>query len=46
MRRWYAEMKKGRKIIYGECYELGLLKQWISDNEKDGWKLIGEIERV
>ena len=46
MTKWYAEMKKGKKIIYGNCYELSLLKQWISDNEKIGFKLIGEIERV
>jgi hypothetical protein len=46
MARWYAEMKKGKKTIYGECYELSLLKRWIADNEKEGFKLVGEIERV
>lgn len=46
MARYYAEMKKGSKKIYGECYTLALLKQWIADNEKIGFKLVGEIERV
>ena len=46
MARYYAEMKKGSKKIYGECYTLSLLKQWIADNEKIGFKLVGEIERV
>lgn len=46
MARYYAEMKKGSKKIYGECCILELLQQWIADNEKIGYKLIGEIERV
>ena len=46
MTRFYAEMKKGKKKIYGECCTLSLLKQWIEDNEKIGFKLVGEIERV
>ena len=46
MFRWYAEMKKGNKKIYGESCTLSLLKQWIADNEKLGFKLVGEIERV
>lgn len=46
MPRYYAVMKKGSKEIYGECFTLQLLKQWISDNEKIGFKLKGKIEIV
>ncbi len=44
--RYYAEMKKGRKKIYGECCSLGLLQQWIKDNEALGFVLTGMVERV
>ena len=36
---FYAEMKRGRKIIYARCYTESLMREWISDNEKFGYKL-------
>lgn len=44
--RYYAEMKKGGKKIYGECCSMALMKQWIKDNEALGFKLIGGISLV
>lgn len=44
--RYYAQMIKGGRIIYGECCTLALLQQWIKDNEKLGFRIVGKIERV
>lgn len=46
MFRYYVEMKKGSKVIYGECYTKALLLQWIEENKKLGFALVGEIELV
>ena len=44
MRKYYATMKKGSKTIYGSAYTKGLLLQWIADNEKLGFELVGDID--
>lgn len=46
MTRYYAEMKKGRKKIYGEACTLALVQDWVKQQEACGFVLIGEIERI
>lgn len=43
MKRYYAKMKKGNKVIYAECCTKDLLQEWIAENQKLGFKLI-ELE--
>ncbi len=44
--RYRARMTNRKKHIFAECCTLALLRQWISDNEKLGFKLIGKIQKV
>lgn len=46
MTKYYAEMKKGSKKIYGECCTLAMLIEWIEDNKMLGFELIGKIEKI
>ncbi|MBQ4273473.1 MAG: hypothetical protein IJB94_00690 [Clostridia bacterium] len=46
MTRYRARMTNRKKHIFAECYTLALLQQWIIDNEKLGFKLIGKIQKL
>lgn len=40
MYRYYVRMKKGKKEIYGEAYEKQLVLDFISDNKKNGFRIV------
>lgn len=40
MFRYYVRMRKGKKEIYGEAYEKGLVLDYIKQQESIGFKVI------
>lgn len=41
MFRYYVRMRKGKREIYGEAYTKALVLDYIKQQEKEGFKVIG-----